>query len=98
MENWMSWITPTLLATVITGFLTYKGTKQTSRASIDELYLPRVEKMMTEFEEKVDKLNKKVAELERKLNAKDELIIELRKEISRLERENTELRGEDTNG
>lgn len=93
-----SWITPAVLAAAVTGFFTYMGTKRTSRSEIDQVYLTYVEKAMKEFEEKVDKLNKKVSELERKLNAKDELIIELRKEISRLERENIELRREDTNG
>ena len=95
MENW---ITPTVIATIVTAVFTYMGTKRTSRSEIDQVYLPYVDKAMKEFDEKVDKQNKKIAELERKLNAKDELIAELRKEIKRLETENKELKGETENG
>ncbi|GGC87748.1 hypothetical protein [Enterococcus wangshanyuanii] len=89
-----SWITPTVVATVITAVFTYMGTKRTSRSEIDQIYLPRVENMIQGFEKQIDHLTKKVSELEKKLNTKDELITELRKENSRLEEENKKIKSE----
>lgn len=102
MENW---ITPTLLATIVTGLFTYFGTKRSTKSDVDKIYTAEIKGIINELKEsnksvkeEVADLRDQVKKLKDKLNDKDALIAELRKEIGRLERENAELKGEETNG